>query len=88
MNNTMLSIIRMARIMDQILAGACTPVRFLFKKSTQKLYSRKPLQQNQQLGARVLHSFHAETVQIHTETVLLALGKQLLTHLDVEFHSI
>jgi hypothetical protein len=68
MNSSSLSITRMARIMDQILAGACTPVSF-FSKSTQNLYSRKPLQQNQQLGARVLHSFHAETVQIHTESV-------------------
>jgi hypothetical protein len=55
MNSSRLSITRMARIMDQILAGACTKIRFL-SKSTQKLYSRKPLQQNQQLGARALHS--------------------------------
>ena len=44
-------------------AGSFSP------KGTQKLYKRQTLQSNQQLGARVLHSFHAETVQIHTESV-------------------
>jgi hypothetical protein len=68
MNNSSLSITRMARIMDQLLAASCTPGRS-FQKSTQNLYSRKPLQQNQQLGARVLHSFHTESVRIHTESV-------------------
>jgi hypothetical protein len=65
-NSSNLSITRTG----QSLTSARTPRR-LFSKSTQKLYNREPLQQNQQLGARVLHSFHTETVPIHTKTVQL-----------------
>jgi hypothetical protein len=67
MKNSEISVSRMVRQVGPISRRIVAP-RIVSSKSTQKLYNRKPLQQNQQLGARVLHSFHAETVQIHTES--------------------
>jgi len=66
MKNSSLSITRMARIVDQLLAGACMSAPF-FQKSTQKLHDRNPIQQNPQLGVSRSTVFHTETVQIHTE---------------------